>query len=349
MISKLRPRRLNWDGFTLIEIIIAVAIVAIMAGAITPLAFKQLVKAKEDATLKELGGIEKGLLSFYADTGRFPSEAEGLAALVNDPGVTGWQGPYLDADRGDPVSEVSTDAFGDPYLYDLDPATSPADAADVIVASGGSDHSVTFGSVGGTWTINGSGDDLLQLVTNGPVNRDKILTSRQEMTLLGQAAARYYQDHLSFPSLTSDLAGEYMDAGIGGDQFLDSWNQPYVLQDDGNSPPTLTVKSPGPNQTDDGGAGDDLVLAVSSIPPGRAVTLDRLAVAQAALTADQALSLTGNWSVDYQNLKLAGIYETDGWGQVFGVNTDSRAVFSVGPDGDPATTDDNIPVGLGPA
>lgn len=349
MVSGRNLRRPGRGGFTLIEIIIAVAIVAIMAGALTPLVFKELIKAREESTIKELNGIEKGLLDYYADTGRFPTEAEGLAALVNDPGVVGWQGPYLDTGRSDPVSEVATDAFGGTYLYDVDPTTNPGGSAKVIVASGGSDNTVTFGAVGGTWTINGDGDDLLQLVTDGPVNREKILTSQQEMTLLGDAAARYYQDHLSFPTSTADLSDGYLDSGIGGDNFVDSWNQSYVMAEDGNSPPTLQILSLGPNQSDDGGSGDDLVLAVSSIPPGRSVTVDRLGVAQAALTADQTLGLTGSWSTDYQNLNLAGIYEQDGWGQVFGVNTDSRAIFSVGPDGDPYTTDDNIPVGLGPS
>ncbi len=336
------------DGFTLIEIIIAVAIVAIMAAAVTPLAFKELVKAREDSTLKELSGIEHGLLDFYQDTGRFPSEVEGLAALVADPGLTGWQGPYLDTDRGDPVSAITTDAFGSTYLYDLDPATVPAGAANVIVASGGSDHTVTFGSVGGTWTINSPGDDLVQLVTSGPVNREKIMTGQAEMALIADASAKYYQDHTSFPVGASDLSGNYLDPGIGGGNFIDPWNQSYVLQEDGGSPPTLTVKSLGPNRIDDGGGGDDLALAVSSIPPGREVTLARLNIAQASLTADPSLILTGNWPTDRLNLGLAGMFDLDGWGRAYGINTGSRAVFSSGPDGNPNTVADNIPVGLGP-
>ena len=46
------------------------------------------------------GAFEEGL---YADTGLLPSEPEGLAALVVDPGVSGWQGPYVATERGDPV------------------------------------------------------------------------------------------------------------------------------------------------------------------------------------------------------------------------------------------------------
>jgi len=202
-------------GFTLIEIIIAVAIVAILAGTVTPLAFREYMRAREDATLAELATLEQALLAFYEDTGRLPTEAEGLAALVSDPGVTGWQGPYAAGDQDDPVTDVATDAFGDLYLYDLDPGTNPAGAADLVLASGGTDHTVTFGSVGGVWTLDTEGDDLLQLVSSGPVDRDKIVVGNSEMTLIAAAAGMLFcrvssclcncsSSILSFSTLTSD-------------------------------------------------------------------------------------------------------------------------------------------------
>ncbi len=46
----------NHAGFTLIEIIVAVAIVAVMAGAITPLVFRQLVQAREDIAARLRSG-----------------------------------------------------------------------------------------------------------------------------------------------------------------------------------------------------------------------------------------------------------------------------------------------------
>jgi general secretion pathway protein G len=161
-------------GFTLVEVVVAVAIVAILAAAVTPLAFREMSRAREDATLDELASLRQGLLDFYEDTGRFPSEAEGLGALVADPGVSGWQGPYVGGGDGLPLAEATTDAWGGTYLYDLGPVTVPAGAADVVVASGGIDGLVTFGAVGGTWTIDGAGDDLLSVVAAGPVNRDKV-------------------------------------------------------------------------------------------------------------------------------------------------------------------------------
>jgi len=192
-------------GFTLIEVVVAVAIVAIMAAAITPLAYREITRAREEATLDELAALRNGLLEFYEDTGRFPSEAEGLGALLTDPGANGWQGPYVGGGNGLPLVEATTDAWGDPYLYDLRPTTVPAGAADLIVASGGIDGAVTFGSVGGTWTVGGAGDDLLALVAVGPVNRGKLEDCETELKAIAEAARRYFEDRAAFPNDASDL------------------------------------------------------------------------------------------------------------------------------------------------
>ncbi len=72
----------NHKGFTLIEIIIAIAIVAILAGTIAPMAFKEMIRAREEATLKELGNLNDALVEFYEDTGRFPAEGEGLPIAI---------------------------------------------------------------------------------------------------------------------------------------------------------------------------------------------------------------------------------------------------------------------------
>ena len=89
------------SGFTLIEIVIAVAILAIMAGSIAPFVFREIERAREEATLLELAALREGMLEFYDDTGRFPTEGEGLLALVTDPTVGGWSGPYVGGEAGD--------------------------------------------------------------------------------------------------------------------------------------------------------------------------------------------------------------------------------------------------------
>ncbi len=337
-------------GFTLVEIIIAVAIVAILAGTITPLAFKEMIKAREEATLKELKILNTALVEFYEDTGRFPSEGEGLAALVADPGVGGWQGPYVGGDRSDPVTEVSTDSFNEIYIYDLDPVTNPADAGDVLLASSGADRNLTFGSLNNTWTLNSDGDDLLVVVSSGPVNRDKQILCGDELQAIGAAAGHYFEDHAAFPADAGDLAGIYLDAGIGGGNFIDPWNMAYVLAQTGGggSPVIFLTRSFGPNRNNDNGGGDDLTLNVSSVPPGRKATFYKLEIAQTVLNNNGSLALTGAWGTDRPALGLNVAFAADGWGQSLEVNVASRIIFSIGPDGNAALVADNLPTGVGP-
>ncbi|MFQ5901723.1 MAG: type II secretion system protein GspG, partial [Thermodesulfobacteriota bacterium] len=66
---------------------------------------------------------------FRGDVGRFPANAEGLPALVTNPGDpawnrytrTGWNGPYVDANIGDEFGQTNSylrDAWGNNYVYD---------------------------------------------------------------------------------------------------------------------------------------------------------------------------------------------------------------------------------------
>jgi general secretion pathway protein G len=342
-----RQRR---SGFTLIEVIVAVAIVVVLAGAITPMVFRELMQAREDATVSELSALSRGLADFYADTGRLPSEVEGLAALVADPGVTGWQGPYVASGRGDPVQEATTDEFNRDYAYDLAPTTVPADAAAALVASGGVDGTFDAGSVGGTWTLAGGGDDLVQPVVVGPIDRDKQRECDDELAALAEAARAFYEDRAAFPTSTAQLSPDYLDAGVDGGAFLDPWNQGYglVLVSGGTTAEVLWIRSRGPDRQDDGGGDDDRDLMVSSVPPGRKTSLWKLAIAQTALNNNPTLALTGSWPADRTALGLADAFASDGWGRSFAVNVASRPIYSVGPDGNGALVGDNLPAGVGP-
>lgn len=339
------------SGFTLIEIVIAVAIVAILAGSVAPLAYHEIRQAREDATLRELIALRDGMLKFYDDTGRLPSETEGVLALASDPGVSGWAGPYVGGGTGDPTAELTTDSWGNLYLYDLSPTTNPANAARALLASPGSDGVLTMGSVGGTWTLAAGSDDLHALVVAGPLERAKIQGAEQEMGILGDAGRRYFADHAEFPADASDLADAYLDPGLNADAFIDPWHTPYELTVDfgGAQPPDWIIRSFGPNQSDDSGGGDDLNLNISSVPPARETTRYRLEIAQLILNQDPNLPLTGNWAAtDRAALNLAAAFDNDGWGREYQLNINSRLVFSAGADGDALTTADNIPVGTGP-
>ncbi len=53
------------------------AVVAILAGVITPMVFRQMMEARERSTTAELLQLEEGLVAFFEDVGRFPTEGDG--------------------------------------------------------------------------------------------------------------------------------------------------------------------------------------------------------------------------------------------------------------------------------
>lgn len=344
-----RGVRTGESGFTLMELVVALAIVAIMAGTIAPLAYNQVKRARKEATLIELATLNDGLVAFYEDTGRFPSEGEGLAALVVDPGVVGWQGPYLGGAHGEPVSAITRDQFGRDYVYDLDPRTTPADAADVLIASLGADGRLDARQ-GGTWDLEADEDDLLGLTCTAPIDREKTRDGAAEMEAIGDAARNYYEDHAAFPSDPAQIIGTYMDPGVDDEEFIDPWNTPYELlvRITGGQPPVLTVRSYGPDRRDDNGRDDDLDLDVSAIPPGRKTTLWRLTIAQTALNSQPTLVLSGSWPSDRAALGLSSTFDVDGWGRPLAINATARTVYSAGPDGNVGRVADNLPAGVGP-
>jgi general secretion pathway protein G len=334
----------------LIEIVIAVAIIAILAGSVAPLAYREVERAREQATWTELTLLRESLLEFYEDTGRLPSEAEGLPALITDPGATGWAGPYVESDTGDPSVEVTTDSWGNTYQYDLAPTTNPAAAAQALIASAGGDGILSMGSIGNTWILAVTSDDLHALVVSSPLERVMVRQAQQEMEALGDAGRRYFADHAAFPTGSVDVADTYLDPGLDGGAFVDPWHNSYQLTVDlsGAQPPDWVVRSFGPNRTDNGGAADDLTLNISSVPPARETTRYRLEIAQLILNQDPNLALTGNWALtDRAALNLAATFDTDGWGREYQLNVNSRLIFSMGSDGDASTTADNIPPGAG--
>ena len=65
-------REMNRSGFTLIEIVIAVAIVAIFAAALSPMVFRHLEESKITKAQNETETIATAMLSYYKDTGKWP-------------------------------------------------------------------------------------------------------------------------------------------------------------------------------------------------------------------------------------------------------------------------------------
>jgi general secretion pathway protein G len=98
-------------GFTLIEILVVMAIIGMLAVMVAPNIFNQQAGAQRDAALSQISALEVALDTYRLDVGEYPDSLEGL--VENDSGRAAWNGPYL-------RREVPLDPWGNEYVYDSD-------------------------------------------------------------------------------------------------------------------------------------------------------------------------------------------------------------------------------------
>ncbi len=89
-------RRRERKAFTIIELVAVAMIISLLAVFVVPRAFQGLGKAKHDIARGKMGIVEQALARFHYDCGRFPSDSEGLDALLAPPPDLDerWAGPY---------------------------------------------------------------------------------------------------------------------------------------------------------------------------------------------------------------------------------------------------------------
>ena len=137
--GKIRSRSRNNGerGFTLVEILVVITIIALIMSLVGPRVLNYLTESKVKAAKIQMQSFSSALDLLYLDTGRYPSSAEGLAVLVKPTSaMAGWNGPYL---KG---GNVPNDPWGKPYFY-----RSPTERAKYEIMSYGAD-----GQEGGTGT-----------------------------------------------------------------------------------------------------------------------------------------------------------------------------------------------------
>ena len=89
-------KRRKQNAFTIIELVAVAMIISLLAVFVVPRAFQGLGRAKHDIARGKMGIVEGALARFQYDCGRFPTDAEGLDALLEPPpGLEDrWAGPY---------------------------------------------------------------------------------------------------------------------------------------------------------------------------------------------------------------------------------------------------------------
>ena len=112
-------------GFTLVELLLVLVILALIAGLVLPGIIGKAESAKAKAASSQISRISMSVESFYLDTGRTPSS---LDELVNEPsGAKGWNGPYI-------KNSLLKDPWGRTYQYRV-----PGEHGDFDIQSFGAD------------------------------------------------------------------------------------------------------------------------------------------------------------------------------------------------------------------
>jgi general secretion pathway protein G len=105
-----RSRRASL-GFTLLELLVVVAIIGLLASYVGPKYFSQIGKSEHVEAKAQIGSFGKALDQMRIDMGRYPTTAEGLKALMEAPaGATNWHGPYME-------KALPPDPWGKVYMY----------------------------------------------------------------------------------------------------------------------------------------------------------------------------------------------------------------------------------------
>ena len=119
-------------GYTLLELLVVMGILAVLTAIATPQVMSYFNKAKSESVQLQIQNINTALELYYMENGTYPSSDEGLRALVEAPAdAPRWSGPYLKQ------TQALTDPWGHPYQY-----VYPNEAGQYTVYSLGSKNTV---------------------------------------------------------------------------------------------------------------------------------------------------------------------------------------------------------------
>lgn len=114
-----KPRRKGQAGFTLVEIMIVLAIVGMLFSFVGVNVIKRYRQAKIDSAKIQIASYEQALQAYYLDNNMFPHTSQGLEALVGKPTVGREPKNYADGGYLG-KKKLQDDPFGTPYRYECE-------------------------------------------------------------------------------------------------------------------------------------------------------------------------------------------------------------------------------------
>ena len=103
----------KYNGFTLVELIAVIVIISLLAAGVAINFVGRIEEARIKTTKMNLDLLHQAVNQFKMDTGKYPSEEDGLYALIEMPtDVKNWQmGGYLE------TTDIPTDGWGNEFVY----------------------------------------------------------------------------------------------------------------------------------------------------------------------------------------------------------------------------------------
>jgi len=116
MARKKRKKRIKY-GFTMVELMAMLIIIGLLATLVVTKVASKIDQARETTTKANLKALAAAVNQFRMDTARFPTEDEGLLALIDQPSdVVTWEpGGYLE------TTEIPRDGWGNEFIFELNP------------------------------------------------------------------------------------------------------------------------------------------------------------------------------------------------------------------------------------
>lgn len=139
--------KMKQQGFSLLEIMVVVAIIGLLASLILPNVIGAGEQADRQKTITDIGQLENALDQYRLDNSRYPTTEQGLEALVQEPTIDPLPRNYR---RGGYIKRLPTDPWGAEYLM-----LSPGEHGDVDVFSAGPDAQAGTEDDIANWNLDG--------------------------------------------------------------------------------------------------------------------------------------------------------------------------------------------------
>lgn len=138
-----KKRSRGQRGYSLLELLVVLAILSLIIAIAAPRVIGYFEASKAKTAKIQIANIAAALDLYRLGTGNYPSEQQGLRALISRPdGATSWSGPYLTNAEG------IVDPWGRPYIYKVPGTHGQFDVSSLGAdgKEGGSDEDADIGS-----------------------------------------------------------------------------------------------------------------------------------------------------------------------------------------------------------